>query len=166
MFCLNSLLSHNRVPFKRTKKHDLTKTGSPGENLWSWDLMLWALKKLRNDDTHLGRQGTDWPASCNPKDNGGRGVTLTSHFQLVPRLNNAWIYTSTLPIHLHCVVLSLKRAKGQLYLTFKDEDGAVSFATVYRPALEPLQSSVKRVPGCLYSWVKRPGSEGDRSPPI
>jgi len=34
----------------------------------------------------------------------------------VPRSKNAWNYTSTLPIRLHGVVLSLKGTQGQLYL--------------------------------------------------
>jgi len=34
----------------------------------------------------------------------------------VPRSKNAWSYTSTPPIRLHGVVLSLKKAQGQLYL--------------------------------------------------
>jgi hypothetical protein len=31
-------------------------------------------------------------------------------------VNNAWIYTSTFPVRLHGMVLSLKKAQGQLYL--------------------------------------------------
>jgi hypothetical protein len=35
-------------------------------------------------------------------------VNATTHLQLVPRSNNAWSYTSTPPIRLHGLVLSLK----------------------------------------------------------
>jgi len=41
---------------------------------------------------------------------------LTAHLHLVPRSKNAWNYTSTPPIRLHGVVLSYKKAQGQLYL--------------------------------------------------
>jgi hypothetical protein len=45
-----------------------------------------------------------------------RGVKLTTHLHVVPRLKNAWSYTSTPPLPFHGVVLSLKRAQVQLYL--------------------------------------------------
>jgi hypothetical protein len=49
----------------------------------------------------------------------GRGVKLITHLHLVPRSKNAWSYTSTstsTPILLHGVMLSLKKAQGQINL--------------------------------------------------
>jgi hypothetical protein len=40
---------------------------------------------------------------------------LTTHLHLLPKSKNAWGYTSTPPICLHGVVLSLKKTQGQLY---------------------------------------------------
>jgi len=44
-------------------------------------------------------------------------VKLTTHLQLEPRSKNAWSYTCTSPVHLHGVVLSLKKSIGTT-LTF------------------------------------------------
>jgi hypothetical protein len=41
-----------------------------------------------------------------PWGSSGRGVKLTTHLLLVPRSKNEWSYTSTPPVHLHCVVLN------------------------------------------------------------
>jgi hypothetical protein len=41
-----------------------------------------------------------------PEGEAARGVKLTTHLHLVPRLKNEWIYTSTPPIRLHGMVLS------------------------------------------------------------
>jgi len=43
-------------------------------------------------------------------------VKLTTHLHLVPRSKNEWNYTFTTPIRLRGVVLSFKKAHGQLYL--------------------------------------------------
>jgi len=39
------------------------------------------------------------------------------------------------------------------------------FATVYRPALDPVQPPVQWVPGALSQGVKRPGRKADHSLP-
>jgi hypothetical protein len=41
-----------------------------------------------------------------PWGQSGWGMKLITHFHLVPRLKNAWSYTSTPPIRRHGVVLS------------------------------------------------------------
>jgi hypothetical protein len=43
-------------------------------------------------------------------------VKLTTYLHLVLRSKNAWNYTSTPPVRLHGVMLSYKKAQGQLYL--------------------------------------------------
>jgi hypothetical protein len=43
---------------------------------------------------------------------------MTNHIHLVPRSKNEWSYTSTPPVSFNGVVLSLKKAQGQLYLFF------------------------------------------------
>jgi len=55
-----------------------------------------------------------------PWGQNGRGAKLTTHHYLVPRSRNEWSYTSTPPIRLHGVVLSLKNRKTAsfLYLFF------------------------------------------------
>jgi hypothetical protein len=44
-------------------------------------------------------------------------MNLTTHLPLVPRSKDEWSYTFTPPIRLHGVVLALKKALRQLYLT-------------------------------------------------
>jgi hypothetical protein len=44
--------------------------------------------------------------------------------------------------------------------------GIFLFTTVSRPALGPTQPPIQRVPGALSIGVKRPGHEGDHSPPF
>jgi hypothetical protein len=47
-----------------------------------------------------------------------RGAKLTTHLHLVPRSKNAWSHTTTLPIRLHGVVLSLKKHRDSFTFTF------------------------------------------------
>jgi hypothetical protein len=44
-------------------------------------------------------------------------MKLTTHLHLVPRTKNAWSYTSTPPIRLNGVVLSLKKHKDNFTCT-------------------------------------------------
>jgi hypothetical protein len=53
-----------------------------------------------------------------PGGKAARGVKLTTHLHLAPRSKNAWSYTSAPPTRIHGVVLSKKKAEGQLYHTY------------------------------------------------
>jgi hypothetical protein len=50
-------------------------------------------------------------------------MKLTTHLHLVPMSKNAWSYTSTPPIHLYGVVLSLKKHRDTFYHAMKTYSG-------------------------------------------
>jgi hypothetical protein len=50
-------------------------------------------------------------------------IKMNDHLHPVPRSVNAWSYTSTPPIRLHGMVLSLKKITGTLPLPYLTEIG-------------------------------------------
>jgi hypothetical protein len=112
-------------------------------------------------------------------------MKLTAHLPLVPKLKNAWSYTSTPPTRLHGVVLSQKHREKwhnscdspvDIALGYGLEDRGSRFRLPARAGYFSLHHCIHNGSGThpasyplgtrgSFPGVNRPGREADRLPP-